>query len=101
WTTWLTHVAAVVAIPLIVFVGAPPARPQDIFVVYPLWAVSGAAVFLAFASEWGVYYAVGTICFLVAGLMALLPTWSPPVVGIFSNFNLTVQGWSRWGLGRQ
>ena len=53
------------------------------------------------ASEWGVHYAVGTLCFLVAGLMVLMPAWSPVLLGIFMTFNMTVQGLSLSRLGQR
>jgi serine/threonine protein kinase len=98
-TMWVVHVMGLLAIPVILVSFGLPREQMDCFVFYPLWMVMAATTFFATASEAGVEYITGLICYAMAGLMLLLPDWSPLIVGIFMTCNLTFKGWFLRKLG--
>jgi hypothetical protein len=80
---------------LILVVGlrlAAPDRPSDLLFVCPLWAILAGMTFFSLASNAGVLYGIGVLCFVVAMVMTLEPFWAPLEAGLLMTFNLTAEG---------
>jgi hypothetical protein len=91
-SSWFGHLISFVLVPVVLVTMLPLQQAEEIFIVYPLWALLAATTFYGMASEMGALYIVATLCHLAALLMMLVPAWSPFVVGVLMTTNLTTQG---------
>jgi serine/threonine protein kinase len=100
-STWLGHMTALALVPFVVVVVAPLRQPNDLLLIYPLWAILAGLTFFAQGVNAGIMYLVGGGCFGLALLTTWEPTWAPVEVGAFMSTNLTVQGLFLRRLGRE
>jgi serine/threonine-protein kinase len=92
WSVWTSHMIGLWLILMVSLRMAATDRPSDLLFVYPLWAILAGTTFFALASNAGLFYGIGLICFGVAIVMTLEPFWAPLEVGLLMTFNLTALG---------
>jgi serine/threonine protein kinase len=91
-SVWAGHTTAVLLVLLVCVLMAPPDRPANLFLPYPLWATLAGATFFSMASNAGLLYLIGTACFALAAVMAWHPSWAPLEAGLLMSVNLLAQG---------
>jgi hypothetical protein len=89
---WAGHLIGFALIPCAVLLVRPYREPADVLILYPLWVILAGTTFFALAANAGVFYLIGTGCFLLALVMAWEPSLAPLEVGLLMTVNLTVQG---------
>jgi hypothetical protein len=89
---------------LLVMVGVwwhrPPDHPEILLLVYPLLAVLAGVAFFSFAAEFGWFIVVGSVAYLSALIMFVVPAWAPLIIGSLMSFAVGSIGvlfrWLAW-----
>ncbi len=91
-SVWGSHLAAFLLAPLVLWRMGHLERPEDLYLLYPVWALVAGHTFFALGSSAGMLYVTGVACFALAALMTFAPSWSPVGVAVLMTANMTAQG---------
>jgi predicted Ser/Thr protein kinase len=85
----------------IVWLTAPPDRPDHLLLAFPLWMALNGLTYAAHATDAGVMYVLSAFAFAAALLAAWLLPWSPLINGVFISLNLVLISGFLWLTGRE
>jgi hypothetical protein len=91
-STWLGNFIGLVLATLTILRMTHPSTPEEWFVIYPLWFIVVGGTLFSLASNAGIFYLTGSLCYLLAVLAPLAPFYLPLVMGSLMSLNMTTLG---------
>jgi hypothetical protein len=91
FSIWGGLLISYLLMPVVVWRLVPLRQPEDIFVVYPLWALLGAATLCSLGGEAGIFYLIAAYWYAAAGLMVWQPACSPFLIGLAITANALIE----------
>jgi serine/threonine-protein kinase len=89
---WLGNFIGLVLVALTILRTTHPSKPEEWFVIYPLWLVIAGCTFFSQAVNAGFLYVNSILCFLLAILAPLVLFYMPLVGGFLIWVNMTILG---------
>jgi hypothetical protein len=88
----LGNFIGMILVPLAVLGMVHPAAPEEWFVIYAIWFIGMGTSSFFFAPNAGILYINGSLCFLLAALAPLVPSYMPLFVGSLMSLNMLTVG---------
>jgi serine/threonine protein kinase len=91
-STLIGNWIGLILVPLTILRMMHPATPEEWFVIYALWLIVMGCTGFTLAANAGVFYVIGSLCFLLAVIAPFVPFCMPLVLGALMSLNLTTVG---------
>jgi serine/threonine-protein kinase len=89
---WLGNFIGLILVALTILRMMHPTTPEEWFVIYALWLILLGCTFFSLATNAGILYVNGSLCFLLAVLAPFVPFYMPLVLGLLMSLNMTTLG---------
>jgi hypothetical protein len=100
-SSWLGNFIGMILVGITIVRMTRPSTMEEWFMIYPLWLILVGCTFFSLASNAGIMYVNGVLCYLLALLAPLIPSYLPLIAGGLISINLTIVGLLFRAVGRE
>jgi serine/threonine protein kinase len=94
-STALGNLIGMILAPLTILCMLHPTTPEEWSVIYALWLILAGCSFFSLAGNAGIFYVIGSLCFLLSVIVPFVPFYMPLIVGSLVSLNITIL-WLLW-----